>query len=641
VTASGSRDDRTAENNGVMTDRVSPLPGSPASSAKATETTTPPDKHADPPPAAGGEAFPQASPFLRSGAPLFALPAQFGRYRLDKLLGKGGMGAVYLAYDTQLERPVALKVPSFGPDEGDLRERFLREGRAAATLHHPNICPVFDIGEHDGVHFLTMAYVEGKPLSDFVSAKKPIPAATAANLVRQLARAMQEAHDRGIIHRDLKPANVLINRKKEPVIMDFGLARRAASQDERLTHSGAIMGTPAYMPPEQVNGDVAAMGPGCDIYSLGVILYELLAGRRPFEGPLGALMAQIVLDSPPPLSQFRPDVDPALEALCQKALAKRPSDRFASMRSFAQALEAWLGGKSLPAPKVAPPRPVTRPAEPAEDESVTETVAPVVTRRPAAPARTTRKRPRRKFRLSPAQKGVLTICLIVLVTCGLPIGAVIMMVIHAFGKVPKVVGDGVRQVQTALEDEKTKQEELRAWRKEEQKQWTEAARDWQAPPADIGTDELFPATLAGYQLGEVDDQANVPALNLAHKGHHAVYQGPAGKVEFYAYRANRQQKESLFHLAREAVSRRGGLPILLGPGGASVHGSVDGIYLSYDLGPAETPACQYGTLWWKADWLFLARGDTEKEPGAFLKEYLAQIGGLRGRRTPPQPADKP
>jgi predicted Ser/Thr protein kinase len=619
---------------GVMTDRVPPLPGSPGTGAEAAETT-PPGEPAGTPSAAGGEALPQAAPFLRSGAPLIALPAQFGRYRLGKLLGKGGMGAVYLAYDTQLERPVALKIPTFGPDEGDLRERFLREGRAAATLHHPNICPVFDIGEHDGVHFLTMAYVEGKPLSDFVSAKKPIPAATAAGLVRQLARAMQEAHDRGIIHRDLKPANILINRKKEPVIMDFGLARRAASQDERLTHSGAIMGTPAYMPPEQVNGDVAAMGPGCDIYSLGVILYELLAGRRPFEGPLGALMAQIVLDPPPPLSQFRPDVHPALEALCQKALAKRPAERFASMRAFALALEAWLAGKSPPAPKAAPARPVTRPAEPAEDESATETVAPVVTRRPAAPARTTRKRSRRKFRLSPGQKGVLTVCLIVLVTCGLPIGAVILMVSHALNKVSGVPSQIGQQVQDFTKKQKEEEERRAAERKKEKQEWDEAARGWHAPPADAGTEELFPATIAGYQRGEVDEQADVQVLNLVHKGRRAFYRGPAGKVEFYAYRALRSDKEGIFQHVQRAVTSRGGLSLPLGPGSATVHGSVDGIYLSYDLGPAGTPAWQYGTLWWQPNWLFLARADTAQEPGAFLKEYLAQFGRDRGRRKAP------
>jgi predicted Ser/Thr protein kinase len=590
------------------------------------ETVPPAGEPAGAPSAGGGEALPQAAPLLRSGTPLCQLPAQFGRYRLEKLLGKGGMGAVYLAQDTQLERPVALKIPIFGPDEGALRERFVREARSAATLQHPNICPVFDIGELDGVHFLTMAYVEGKPLSNFVSAKKPMSAASAAGLVRQLARAMQEAHDRGIIHRDLKPGNILITRKKTPVIMDFGLARRTTSQDERITHSGAILGTPAYMPPEQVNGDVAAMGPGCDIYSLGVILYELLAGRRPFEGPLGALMGQIVLDPPPPLSKFRPDIDPALEAICQKALAKQPADRYVSMRAFAQALEAWQAGKAPPVPKTVPPRPAPRQAEVADVESITETVAPAVTRRPAAPAPTTRKRSRRKFRLTGGQKAVLTICLIILVTCGLPIGAVILMVTHAVNKVSDIGSKFGQQAQEALKEQQKEQERQAAQRKKEQQQWDEAAHAWKAPPADAGTEVLFPASLAGYQRTEVDEQTNVPEFNVPLKGHRAVYRAPAGKVELYAYQANRLAKERIFDLAQKAVLRRGGLPLPLGPGSASVHGSVDGIYLSYDLGPDGTPAWQYGTLWWQPEWLFLARGDTAQEPAAFLKEYLAQVG---------------
>ena len=189
------------------------------------------------------------------------LPARFGRYRLLKLLGQGGMGTVYLAHDAQLDRPVALKIPQFDADEGpQILTRFYREAKAAALVQHPNICPLYDTGEIDGVPYLTMAFLEGKPLGEFVRAKPPTPRQSAF-LVRKLALALQEAHKRGVIHRDLKPANVMIDRRGEPIVMDFGLARRTSRGDTRVTQEGAVLGTPAYMPPEQITGKVEAMGP--------------------------------------------------------------------------------------------------------------------------------------------------------------------------------------------------------------------------------------------------------------------------------------------------------------------------------------------------------------------------------------------
>jgi predicted Ser/Thr protein kinase len=273
------------------------------------------------------------------------LPVKLGRYELRKLLGKGGMGAVYLAHDTELDRPVALKVPSFAGSNATAMDRFVQEARAAATLAHPNLCPVYDAGTIDGIRYLTMAYVEGKSLATLLRNGRPLPERMAAVLVRQLALAMQAAHDRGIIHRDLKPENIMITPKKQPVIMDFGLARRVVTpRAARLTQQGHVLGTPAYMPPEQVNGDLNAMGPGSDIYSLGVILYLLLTGRLPFDpaAGLGSLLAQIVCDAPPSPRAFRPDLSPALEAICLKTLAKRPEERPASMTALAKELEGFL-----------------------------------------------------------------------------------------------------------------------------------------------------------------------------------------------------------------------------------------------------------------------------------------------------------
>ncbi|MBV8233631.1 MAG: protein kinase, partial [Planctomycetaceae bacterium] len=234
------------------------------------------------------------------GAPA-DLPSSFGRYRVIKKLGAGGMGAVYLAHDTQLDRPVALKVPHVTSwSDPEVLERFLREARAAARFHHVNFCPIYDVGQIDGVHFLAMAYIEGRTLAARIDPARPMPPRDAAELVRRLALALAEAHRRGVIHRDLKPSNIMITEQDELVIMDFGLARRFGGDDPELTKSGMILGTPHYMAPEQVKGDRKAMGIGTDIYSLGVILYELLTGLRPFAGNSMEVMLHIMTMEPPP-----------------------------------------------------------------------------------------------------------------------------------------------------------------------------------------------------------------------------------------------------------------------------------------------------------------------------------------------------
>jgi hypothetical protein len=238
---------------------------------------------------------------------------------------------------------VALKVPFFSATDGPhVLERFHREARAAANLQHANICPVFDVGEINGVHYLTMAYIEGQSLADVMrSSASPVPARQAAVLVHKLALALDEAHRNKVIHRDLKPANIMLSKRGEPVIMDFGLARRGTG-DVHLTREGTILGTPSYMAPEQARGDLAQMGPACDIYSLGVILYELLAGCVPFTGDMMAVLLQLTTDEPPPPSQHRPDVDPALEAICLKAMAKEPAARYRSMAALADVLADYL-----------------------------------------------------------------------------------------------------------------------------------------------------------------------------------------------------------------------------------------------------------------------------------------------------------
>jgi WD40 repeat protein/tRNA A-37 threonylcarbamoyl transferase component Bud32 len=289
-----------------------------------------------------------------------ALPEQIGRYRILGRLGAGGMGTVYKAEDTQLRRVVAVKVPRFdGPEESRqlARQRFLREARAAAQVRHPHVCPLHDVGEHDGMPFVVMDFVEGQSLAErLVGGARYEDPAEAVALVCQVAEALEAVHGHGLVHRDVKPGNVLLDRSGRAVLTDFGLAR-PTDDAEHLTSSGALVGTPAFMAPEQVSLTAEPVGPWTDVYSLGVVLYRLLTGRVPFEGPMLAVVHSIGYDDPPPPSRFRPDLDSALEAIVQKAMARRREDRYPSARAFAEALQGWLGATvQLPVAR-APGRP--------------------------------------------------------------------------------------------------------------------------------------------------------------------------------------------------------------------------------------------------------------------------------------------
>lgn len=309
------------------------------------------DRNTVPPPA-GNDDTPDAT----RTSPANSTTARIGRYLIRRLLGKGGMGSVYLAHDPELDRPVALKVPQVSGVEAG--ERFLREARAAAAVSHPNLCPVYDAGRADDVHYLAMAYVPGPTLTQVLRESGPLPPARAVAVVAGIARGVAEAHRHGIVHRDLKPGNVLVNGKGEPVVTDFGLALRTgvpdltvaspdAPADPRLTQAGAIMGTPAYMPPEQARGDVDKVGPAADVYALGAILHELLTGQPPFRADtVPALIRKIESEPPPAPSATRPDIPAGLDVVVRKALAKEPAGRYATADAFAAAL----------APFAAPPR---------------------------------------------------------------------------------------------------------------------------------------------------------------------------------------------------------------------------------------------------------------------------------------------
>ncbi len=261
------------------------------------------------------------------------------RFTLLARIGAGGFGIVYKAYDPDLDRHVAIKVPH----EGILRtprhrERFLREARAAATLSHPNICPVHEVGHWNQLPYIVMPVLEGATLEQLLDGDQRPAVEQAVRWVRSVAETLEYAHSKGVVHRDLKPSNILINDRGEPIVMDFGLAWRQSDQGMRLTGDLEMMGTPLYMSPEQTLGNAATTSPATDIYSLGVVLYELLTGQPPFQGALGELIGQILHVQPLPPSQLNPQVPAELNAVCRRCLSKNPAARFPSMDALARAL---------------------------------------------------------------------------------------------------------------------------------------------------------------------------------------------------------------------------------------------------------------------------------------------------------------
>jgi serine/threonine-protein kinase len=260
-----------------------------------------------------------------------------GRYRIVERIGSGGMADVYRAQDTHLGREVALKVlhRRFAQDQ-EFVERFRREAKSAAGLQHPNVVGVYDRGEHDGTYYIAMEHLPGRTLKEILAGSAPLPEEQVIDLGLQILAAAAFAHRHGVIHRDFKPHNVIVDEQGQAKVTDFGIARAGASE---MTETGSIMGTAQYLSPEQAQGH--AVTPASDLYSIGVMLYELLAGRLPFEGDSAVSVAlKHLSEPPPPISSFRPDVSPALEAVVMAALAKDPAQRWQSADDFAGALVA-------------------------------------------------------------------------------------------------------------------------------------------------------------------------------------------------------------------------------------------------------------------------------------------------------------
>ncbi|MBT6156910.1 MAG: protein kinase [Planctomycetaceae bacterium] len=288
--------------------------------------------------------------------PIGATIKYFGDYELLDEIARGGMGVVYKARQVRLNRTVALKMILAGQFAGEADvQRFQTEAEAAAQLDHPGIVPVFEVGEFEGHHFFSMGLVEGDSLAARI-ADSPLPPKEAAELVRQIADAIQYAHDKGVIHRDLKPANILLDREGHPKITDFGLAKKIGG-DSNLTATGQVMGTPSYMPPEQASGRIDQVNEAADIYSLGAVLYATLSGRPPFQAdnPLDTLM-QVLEREPVSPRTLSPKVPLDLETICLKCLEKDRRRRYRSARELAGELQRFLDGKAILA------RPISRPA---------------------------------------------------------------------------------------------------------------------------------------------------------------------------------------------------------------------------------------------------------------------------------------
>jgi serine/threonine protein kinase len=294
-------------------------------------------------------------------------------YEILGELGRGGMGVVYKARDIALNRLVALKMILIGGHASEqMRARFRKEAEALAQLRHPHIVPIYAWGEHQGLPYFALEFVAGGSLAERVQ-QQPQTIPDAVRLLIVLAEAMQAAHEKGIIHRDLKPANILLDPTIKmaalntaygcPKINDFGLVKHLQNSSDEATPSGAIMGTPSYMAPEQADGLPEQIGPATDVYALGAILYKLLAGPPPFQGTSHFnTIVQVLHERPKPLRELRPEIPPELEAICLKCLQKQPARRYPTAAALATALQDFLSNS--PQPTVPVKGNIPQPAKP-------------------------------------------------------------------------------------------------------------------------------------------------------------------------------------------------------------------------------------------------------------------------------------
>jgi beta-lactam-binding protein with PASTA domain/predicted Ser/Thr protein kinase len=276
-----------------------------------------------------------------------------GRYELHRRIARGGMAEVFLARDQLLERPVAVKilVPEFATDESFV-ERFRREAQAAANLNHPNVVGVYDWGKEAGTSYIVMEFVDGRSLADILKAEGTLHPDRAADIATDVAAALGFAHRNGVVHRDVKPGNVLISKHGVVKVTDFGIARAiSAGVDQNLTQTGSVMGTATYFSPEQAQGK--GVDPRSDLYSLGVVMYEMVCGKPPFQGDSPVAIAyKHVQEAPPPIREINPAVPASYEAIAMKLLAKNPANRYPSAEDLRTDLRRFREGRAVQAESV-------------------------------------------------------------------------------------------------------------------------------------------------------------------------------------------------------------------------------------------------------------------------------------------------
>ncbi|MFQ5401038.1 MAG: protein kinase [Anaerolineae bacterium] len=347
---------------------------------------------------------------------------QLGPYQIITPLGRGGMAAVYKAYQPSMERYVALKIlPRHYASDPEFIGRFTQEARVIANLQHPHILPVHDFGEADGYTYLTMRFVEGGTLADWLADKQPLSFARIRRIIAQVGSALDYAHTQGVIHRDIKPSNILVDEWENYLLTDFGLAKMVESTSQ-FTQTGGIVGTPAYMSPEQGLG--TPIDSRSDIYSLGVVLYQMAVGQLPYqaETPM-AIVIKHIHDPLPPPRQFRPDLPEPIEGVILKSLAKEPDDRFTRVNDLVEALQKAIDAADT-MPRIEMPTLTAVPAEgsapgrtePAAGQPLADSAPPILPTldsSPAVPETALHPRPRKRKRrwLFPLI-GLLGLCLL-------------------------------------------------------------------------------------------------------------------------------------------------------------------------------------------------------------------------------------
>ncbi len=577
------------------------------------------------------------------------------RYRVLRLLGSGGMGAVYQAEHRVMERLVALKVirADLTADAAAV-DRFHREVKAAGALAHPNIVTAFDADQIGNVHFLVMEYVEGIDLARHVAQRGPLPVAEACSHVRQAALGLQHAFERGMIHRDIKPHNLMLTQPAGAgtvKILDFGLARLAgAPVNNAQTVSGMILGTIDFMAPEQAD-DARTVDIRADIYSLGCTLYYLLSGRVLF--PNGTLLQKIVAimeRQPPSLSQYRNDLPPRLLNVIDRLLAKKPDDRYQTPADVADALTPFLdtGG----------PPPVLEEHVPVA--TLIEEVEPVPARKPGSATEDLSRstRPASGWRQRSRWRWGLDVLITVLLLLGpLVLGLALptangqwpgLAAAFAFCSggvgwlvyrrvkngswgwpaymLAGVVGVSLFCCGPVAMTFHGAWNVFDSYSNTPHSTWVDLDRDWKPPPANASTDQLLPTHIGTYQRVTVDEFADVPLLAIKAKGRHAHYKD-FWKMDLCVYHVSAGEMEGIYKQALEKLNAGSWDPTDRSAiGRNSVKGGPGQSLMVYEFHafnlPNLTSDLPRGALWYKDGWLFVLQAENMVDPETMLLKYL-------------------